>query len=296
MIISKIMAGLGNQMFQFAAGRRAAIKNNTDLKLDISWFTDDSKDTKRLYDLDSFNVDVKIATNEEINSLKGKRGSFVERVFYTRIPGLPQISKSYFFEKSSLEYYPKLLDVKNNTYLEGFWNYVRYFEDIGDVIKKDFTLKKPLRRVKNEILKEINKNKNSISLHVRRGDFVKNNNYANYFNILTPKYFEEAVKIILKKVKDPTVFVFSEDTNWAKENIKLGEKVIFVDPNDGGKSHEDMFLMSKCSHNIISNSTLSWWGAWLNLNPQKIVVAPKKWFKTDDVVMDGRMPEDWIQI
>ena len=162
---------------------------------------------------------------------------------------------------------------------------MKYFEGIENDIKKDFRFKNQLDNKNLEILNEI-ENSNSISIHIRRGDYMSPENYNMYGCIATPTYYKKAIKVIEEKVENPTFFVFSNDMDWVKKNIQINSRVFYIDINSGNGSYKDMQLMSNCKHNIIANSSFSWWGAWLNENKNKIVIAPKKWINREDVDSD----------
>jgi len=139
------------------------------------------------------------------------------------------------------------------------------------------------------------KEKNSVSLHIRRGDYLTMQKAIDTIGVCPLDYYDKAIREITRKIKNPTFFIFSDDINWVKENLKTNSPTIFV---SGGKlkDYEELILMSKCKHNIIANSSFSWWGAWLNNNPNKIVIAPKKWFKDTSKNTRDLIPESWLKL
>lgn len=270
MIISNLTGGLGNQMFQYAFGRHLAIKNGTDLKLH---FTNALFNTQYSYGLDIFNIKAQIASNSDLKKISVFKNRIINRILYLFDERLKiQFNKiiitdrpPYFFNSSALKF-------KGNAYFQGYWSNEKYFKDIEDTIRKDFTFKKKLNK-KNQEIANIIKKTNSVSLHVRRGDYV-NNIYNPYALVLGMKYYENSIRIIDHKVKLPVYFIFSNDIKWCKQNFKFKNKIYFINNNKGDSSYRDMQLMSLCKHNIIANSTFSWWGAWLNQNKNKIVIKP----------------------
>ena len=158
---------------------------------------------------------------------------------------------------------------------------VEVLEEIQNIDKTNEELLKQILEILNEI-----ENSNSISIHIRRGDYMSPENYNMYGCIATPTYYKKAIKVIEEKVENPTFFVFSNDMDWVKKNIQINSRVFYIDINSGNGSYKDMQLMSNCKHNIIANSSFSWWGAWLNENKNKIVIAPKKWINREDVDSD----------
>jgi hypothetical protein len=137
---------------------------------------------------------------------------------------------------------------------------------------------------------------NSVSIHIRRGDYVTNKRHSKVFSPCSHDYYSRAAKLIADQQPNPHYFVFSDDIGWAKANLEFEYPTTFVDVNDEAHSHEDMRLMSLCNHNIIANSSFSWWGAWLNVNPEKVVIAPQKWFSDYKCNTQDMIPENWIKI
>ena len=180
--------------------------------------------------------------------------------------------------------------------MSGYWQSPKYFNSIETLIRKEFTFQKPLDSKNLEILNLI-KNTISVSIHIRRTDFqIINSNDIHGFCSL--EYYDEAINYIHTNVLMSKFFIFSDDINWAKENLKVPMNSYFVSGNTGEKSYIDMQLMSNCNHNIIANSSFSWWGAWLNSNPKKIVIAPKKWFSDEkmNAQTDDLIPAEWIRM
>jgi hypothetical protein len=176
-------------------------------------------------------------------------------------------------------------------YLAGCWQSERYFKDIEDVIRREFTVKiKP--DANNERTTALINSVNAVSLHIRRDDYVTNQRHGT----CALAYYQQAVEIISRKVSSPYFFVFCDDILWAKENLKLKYPTVFISHNDAAKDFEDLRLMTQCSHHITANSTFSWWGAWLNKKYDKIVIAPGKWFNDEGINTKDLIPEGWIRI
>ncbi len=286
MIIVNLKGGIGNQLFQYALGRHLALKNNTELKLDISGLDKANKvgDIYRPFDLDSFSIKATIANNDEVSKLKYPYGllSKAWRWFSFKI-----------LKEKNLVFDPKVLKWSDNLYLDGYWQSPKYFDDIRETLLSELVFNRILSTSAQDYLKQIETN-NSIALHVRRGDYVKNPTVLKEFGICSNDYYTKAVKYISENVTHPIFFVFSDDIEWVKENIHLPESTIYVKgPNM--TAIEDLVLMSKCQHNIIANSSFSWWSAWLNDHFDKIVIAPAPWFDTIEYDKD-LIPKSWIQI
>ncbi|MFH1461878.1 MAG: alpha-1,2-fucosyltransferase [bacterium] len=285
MIITKLQGGLGNQMFQYAIGRFLAQKNKTELKLDLSFYCNKQNEPQRIYSLENFNIKENIATQKEIEDFekyKNKSGwkHFFYKSFFT--------NDSIYVKEKQFNFDPKVLKTYDNSYLDGYWQNEKYFKSIENIIRENFTLKNKLPDNLQNILTKI-KNPNSISLHIRRGDYVNKENY----NVLPIEYYNEAIKIITEKNSDIHLFIFSDDIVWAKNNLNTEFPITFI---YGNKDYQDLILMSLCKHNIIANSSFSWWGAWLNSNPNKIVIAPKKWFNKTEINTEDLIPKSWIKI
>ena len=264
MIIVKLIGGLGNQLFQYAMARRIAYVNKVHLKLDISSFQN-----YRLhkYSMSHFSIIEDFSSAEEINRVK--------KVY----------EKSFSFN-------PNFLQIADNVYLEGYWQSEKYFKDIEDIIRKEYTLKDRV----NSITKKISlivKNKNSISIHVRRKDYILNKQTYKFHGVCSQEYYANAIKKIANMISNPYFFIFSDDKPWTKKHLKIDLPHTFVTHNGPDKNYEDLKLMSLCKHHIIANSTFSWWGAWLSMNKNKIVIAPKKWFNIPEYNSSDLIPTGW---
>ena len=291
MIIAKLKGGMGNQMFQYALGRALSVKNKTYLDLDLTFLlnrTPRPNFTFRNYDLDVFNIQAEIVSSDSVPFIhrlfKGKFGilfDFIKRKFLKPVG----VEKSFSFDDS-------ILNLKGDVYLDGFWQSYKYFENIRDIIKKDFTLKNELPvKVKN--LMEVIEKENSVCVHVRRGDYVGNKVYET----IGKDYYDNGLDLINKKVKIDKLYVFSDDIKWCEENMKFKYPVMFVvEEYSGQKAEGHLMLMKSCKSFIIPNSSFSWWAAWLSEYKDKIIIAPKQWFNDDRINNDDLIPEEWIRI
>ncbi|MGE5402747.1 MAG: alpha-1,2-fucosyltransferase [Ignavibacteriales bacterium] len=291
MIIVKLKGGLGNQMFQYAMGRMLAIKNNTSLKLDISEFENKqilSHVTLRSYDLSHFNIVEEIATKEEIYAIAKISNNIISKI----INKVKPTKYKCFVAEKKYGYDSRYLDISRNTYIDGYWQSTKYIDSIRDILRNEFTLREPLCGLYKDIANKITST-NSVSLHIRRGDYVSNKVNSQIYNVCDPGYYSSAMEYINKKVSNPQYFVFSDDPEWVKENIKTRDMFI-VDENS--INYIDLYLMSLCKHNIIANSSFSWWGGWLNSFKEKIVIAPEVWFKKPSYNIKDLMPSSWIKL
>ena len=268
MKIVTLAGGLGNQMFQYAFGRAWSPR----VRYDLSWFRKVKKQkgvTPRIYGLGAFNVRLRPA------------------------PAIFRLLAKKIDESPPGMFDLKYLDIPHGN-IFGFFQSEKYFLHIRDELLRDFSLCLPLNAANTLMLACIRESKTPVSMHIRHGDFVK---VAHIHPVQTPEYYMRAIDIIKSKVKNPHFFVFVEFSNeldWVQRNIDFGNSdVTFVDINDTYNCVFDLELMKNCKHNIIANSSMSWWGAWLNENPDKIVIAPKQWCSTDARPMD-RIPDKWI--
>lgn len=182
-----------------------------------------------------------------------------------------------------------------DVYLAGYWQSESYFSAIGDVIRREFTVKYEPDSTSNETEERIGKTQ-SVSIHVRRRDFVENSETKRLHGTCSLDYYSECVTLIGSKVADPHFFVFSDDPDWVTKNLRLKYPCRYVTHNDASRNYEDLRLMSCCKHNIICNSSFSWWGAWLNRNPDKIVLAPRRWFGELNFDTRDLLPASWIKV
>jgi len=291
MIIVKLIGGLGNQMFQYAAGRNLAIKNNTILKLDISGF----KDYKlRNYDLGRFKILEDIATSEDLSGVIFPSDGSIHKVRkYLKIK-IADVQHIQFIKEQENDFQPEILTLGDSIYLDGYWQSEQYFSDIKDVIRKEFTVKGVPDPINESYLGKII-DCESVSVHVRRGDYVSNPTTAQVHGFLGLEYYQMALDIILEKIDEPHFFVFSDDPDWAERNLKPDAPIAYIKHN-GAKNYEDLRLMSTCKHHIIANSSFSWWGAWLAPDENKTVIGPSRWFSDKDYNDQDRMPENWLRV
>lgn len=292
MITVKITWWLWNQMFQYALWKHLAIKNNTELVLDISWFQ-----TYKLhkYCLHIFGIQDRIASQKEIprynKQYKNKYLSFLRSKF----TWLVKYYIPHHIEEKQFNFDPTILHTKNNHYLEWYWQTDKYFSDIEQIIRDAFVVTLAPSKQNQNTLRQII-GTNSVSLHIRRGDYVSSAINQRIYGTCDLDYYERAIKIISTKVSDPIFYIFSDDIDWAKKHLQSEGQYIFVDWNNAETNYEDLRLMYHCKHNIIANSSFSWWGAWLNQNPHKLVIAPAKRFNNDMYDWSDIVPTSWIKI
>jgi len=296
MIISQLNSGLGNQMFQYAAGKALSINKNTDLSIDISWYNNkEVMQTTRNYELYVFKIEEHLIYEDKAYEYYNKGNAFINRII-NKIERNKPYYKKKLFEEQTFEFDPNFFKARKDAIISGYWQSEKYFEGISDKIRDIFTCNNDVWRINDiKVLNAIESNE-SVSLHVRRGDMISNSEVAKVHGACDINYYNDSISYMNNKLKSPIYFIFSDDPKWASENINTSNKTIFVDHNKNEFAWLDMQLMSRCKNNIIANSSFSWWGAWLNKNPNKIVVSPKRWFNHDKNNTKDLIPKSWISI
>jgi len=293
MIIVRLIGGLGNQLFQYAVARHLAEIHGSVLKIDISGF-----ETYKLhkYSLWPFNIQEHFASTEEVAKLTPKMG--VAGRMLRRLLCRPQkLAKTHIKEKDPFCFNPEILNLPDGIYLDGYWQTEKYFANIEDNIRREVTVKTPQMH-KNKELAELIASCEAVSIHIRRGDYVSNNDTNKKHGTCELDYYFRCVEHLGQMVERPHFFIFSDDPGWARDNLNLTYPTTIVDHNSADKNYEDLRLMCQCKHNIIANSSFSWWGAWLNKNLDKIVIAPKKWLNDSSIDTSDLdlITDSWIQL
>jgi hypothetical protein len=292
MVVTNIIGGLGNQMFQYAAGRALSLRKKVRFALDASAF-----DTYSLHQgfelINVFSCNPSLVDRAAIERLIGWQGNPLVRRALGRKSMAFLRSKRLAIEPH-YEYWSGINDLPDDCFLSGYWQSERYFADVDEQIRNDFVFAQ-LPSPENQALIERITRANAISLHVRRGDYVNNVANASIYTVCSPGYYRDAINFLVERISNPKFFVFSDDMAWVRTHLDIGFPVEYVDHNRGADSYNDMRLMSLCKHNIIANSSFSWWGAWLNRSEEKIVIAPKQWFANQTITKD-LLPKSWIQL
>lgn len=293
MIIAKLNGGLGNQMFQYANGKALALKLNTKLLLDISEFSVNQHhqgfELSRIFD-GPFDV----ASKKDIKRVIGTLSYVNYQRVLQRLPNI-FLKRSYVYEPC-FSYWDGIADISDNSYLVGYWQSEKYFQNYASQIASNFTFSLPLSGFNEIIGNQIRDIEiTPISIHVRRGDYISNQRASIHHGVCSLEYYNAAISYFSKKFLNVHFFIFSDDPVWVKENFKLNFPCTFISHNQGESSYIDMRLMSMCNHHIIANSSFSWWGAWLNRHAEKRVIAPKEWFRANLNTQD-LLPSNWIRL
>lgn len=290
MIIVRLTGGLGNQFFQYAVARHLSEIHSTELKLDISLF-----ETYKLhkYSLSPFKVHEHFASPEEAAELTVQEQGKIGRVM-ARALRMPPKSASMHIREKHFHFDPDILNLPDSVYLDGYWQSEKYFKDIEEIIRKEFTVKFSLAGMNLKLAGQI-KNCEAVSLHIRRGDYVFHPEHNKIHGTCNLNYYSRCVEEITQTLKNPHFFIFSDEPEWARDNLRLPYASTLVAHNRADRNYEDMRLMSLCKHHIIANSTFSWWGAWLNPMENKIIFAPKRWFAESELNTKDIIPPQWLR-
>ncbi len=317
----RLCGGLGNQLFQFATGRGVAARCGAQLILDATVFT--LPHERRKFALEHYPISATVVTDgyaypptRPLVTLPrppeqdARTPSVVDRVLYKigyggelvkgameaaavalrRMTGRPAGLR--VFAERSFDYDPAVSRLGAETYLEGYWQSAKYFADVADTVRRELTLQHEPDAANAQWLTRI-ASANSVCVHVRRGDYLMVDHFAQH-GVCSVDYYTTAMRLIAERTDNPRFFVFSDDLAWTREHI-TGENISYVDANSADAAHDELRLMAACRHHVIANSSLSWWGAWLAQHERQIVIGPDPWFsavkKTPDLFPDG-----WIAL
>lgn len=285
-VVVGLSGGLGNQMFQYAAGRSLAVRLGVPLTLDLSWFAGKSE---RQYALKAFQIEATLSYQCEWMPALGRKWiSRISRRWLSHILDVPVWREQHFHYSKEF----KLLS--KPVYLEGYWQSEHYFKEVSTYLTQEFRLRKPLPLASINLLDEI-KNCDAICVHVRRGDYLSNPAAAKVHGTCSADYYRAGVVELSQGLTKPHCYVFSDDPAWVRHNITLDYPMTVIDINSPQDAHLDLALMAACSHYLIANSSLSWWGAWMGSHKTKKVIAPANWFIKADKDTRDLLPESWLK-
>jgi hypothetical protein len=290
-VITRLYGGLGNQLFQYAAGRALAERLKAPLKIDVSEF---EIYPLRHFELNKFSINAEVATQEETAHLVRKPSRFLRNACRAAIK-IGLVCDKIPFKEKQFNYDELFERIRHPVCLDGYWQSEKYFKSVKNEIRSELLLANELGDNSKIILSDIQQS-NSISLHIRRGDYVTSPSTAAVHGVCPLDYYFSAVRHITAIIENPKFFVFSDDLQWAKDNLKIGYPIRFVDGGGSNRDVEDMWLMKECQHHIIANSSFSWWAAWLNDKQDKIVIAPRIWFLNKKIDARDLIPDQWNKI
>lgn len=280
-LIIEVKGGLGNQIFQFAFGYALARDKGKKLVLDTSYY---DLCSERSFGLESA---FGLITKGVAKIVPNERGwNPLRNIYYSFLKQNKFIEKQFNFDPQAMS--------SDAAFYCGYWQTSKYFESYVDELRAIFKFNNELLSDEIEWVRLISM-KEGVSVHIRRGDYIQNPDVRKIHEVCTKTYFERAVDYLLAHNPNLFFFVFSDDLNWCRKEFSSYENFYFF-PGTSERSWVDLYLMSLCQHNIISNSTFSWWGAWLNPNKNKIVICPSKWFNVDTFNTQDIYPSTWIRI
>ncbi len=288
-IVVRVVGGLGNQMFQYACGRAAALRCRGQLLLDISAF---ERYKQHRFGLDGFSISAQTAPRRLQTSSAMQAG--LRRVGLTTRWQMTLQGFNCIEEDEDLTFQPYMLEHHAKVYLAGYWQDETYFADAADTIRAEFRLRRsdaaPDARAMTEDHSPL------VSLHIRRGDYVHNPMANSVHGVLGLDYYRNAIELLAKRIGERfRIVVFSDDIEWARQNLAFKQPLSFVSGSIA-MPHDDLHIMASCDHHIIANSSFSWWGAWLNPSQTKVVVTPKRWFVASRLAHRHICPPSWERI
>jgi hypothetical protein len=285
MIISRIIGGLGNQMFQYAAGLNLSTHHGTALKLDIA---DLGPDPESRLELAKLHTNLSIASSLETAPYRDH--TLVHRIRMRLRP--PHLRKPY--KEPGYPYDPHFHEAGADTYLKGYWQSWKYAEPVRDILLRQFRVREELASAVADTAKAF-RDGNTVSVHIRRGDYATPE-ALRYHGLLDATYYNAALEKIGEMHPGVEVRFFSDDINWVKEHVRTRLRHEYVTGRLSRTAIEDFHLMQHCRHHIIANSSFSWWAAWLNPSEEKTVIAPKRWFAEAKNDTRDMLPPGWIRV
>ena len=278
MVIAKLYGGLGNQMFQYAAGLGLAQRLQTPLYVDTIWFDarahpPESPPT-RAYELAAFGIEPGVPLRVRLKA---------------------RLRKPTYFAETAFGYQSEIELLQGDVILDGYWQSYKYFAGIDGAVRATFGLPPPSSHVGRSLAARVAVGE-TVAVHMRRGDYVSNEKVARKLGALPSSYYEQAARAVGSRAGRCDFFVFSDDIDWVRGNVELpaARSVTHVEGTDDAV--EDLALMARCRHQIVANSSFSWWGAWLATHPEQIVVAPARWFNDPPVDTRDLLPDHWVRV
>ena len=295
MIIVNLIGGLGNQMFQYACGGTLGRETGLAVKAATDMFN--------IYSLHNgpelsqvFSTSASVADFRDVQNMVGRWRAWPKVRRWLAFDTLKLLRGRHFVVEHPHRHNRELQDMaKDGVYLQGYWQSERYFDKHADALRKEFAFRNTLAGRNAELARQIRQNP-SVSLHIRRGDYANCPKTRAFHGLCEPDYYFRAIEFMRRHIPQFHLFAFSDDPQWVERRLKPSYPgMVVVDHNPRNQSHNDMLLMSMCQHHIIANSSFSWWGAWLNPDPNKIVIAPRKWFAKAPDTAD-LIPKNWVRL
>lgn len=292
MIIVQLSGGMGNQMGVYAAGRALSLQCGARLKLDLSGL---ERDSVRKFELDKYNIQIEIATPEEIKFVTGQSRFKCINIIREKIEKRFHIRNPSIYRGNTLSFDPSFFSLKAPLYITGYFPSIHYYRPIFDLLKKELSISRPLSQASQSWLGKVCATC-SIAVHVRRGDYASNPKITAVHGVLDADYYQQAFKIMRNKYPEGEFFVFSDDPGWVRDNIKPDGVVHYVDCNDADNGYQDYWLMRNCKHHIIANSGFSRWAALFCEYQHQEVIRPARWLISKELNDEDIGPSSWILV
>lgn len=291
-VVVRLVGGLGNQLFQYAAARAVALRSRSGLVFDLSWF---SSVTDRKYALAPFAIDAQILVDSKTapKSMARNYWQRIERRLVSGL-GLRKYGCPVFMERH-FHFDLTVLNLRAPVYLDGYFQSERYFADCVAAVTSELSMPPP-SSTRTQILLEEIQTSEAICLHIRRGDYVSNPAANAFHGTCSMDYYAAGFAVAAEEMRNPKCFVFSDDPGWVRSNFALDAPTTIVDIHGPCEPHEDLRLMAACQNFVIANSSLSWWGAWLGKYPDKRVIAPQTWFSGSANDISDLLPSGWVRL
>jgi Glycosyl transferase family 11 len=291
LIVTRLTGGLGNQMFQFAAGYALSLRRGVRLELDTSSY---ARDALRVFELSAFATPGRVAGPTTLRRMPAKQRGLTGLVRRMTQPTVQSMIPIY--REPHFEFDASVLTLDAPHALSGYWQSERYFDDARDAVRAAFRTHEPFEPENAAVASDIAQCAMPVSLHVRRGDYVTASAASAVHGTCSIEYYRMAMQTILDQTPQAHFFAFSDDPAWTRDNLGETAPITFVSANPPTRGYRDMQLMSSCRHHIIANSSFSWWGAWLNPRDDKRVIAPSVWFAAAKNDTRDLLPAGWERI
>jgi Glycosyl transferase family 11 len=290
LVVVRLSGGLGNQLFQYAAGRALSIKHGVPILLDKSFYSDSPN---RNYKLSSFNVSDSQINKKDLFKIFHKRNLRITE-FFKPVKSILAESELVYKEKN-FAFNSDFTSLNAPVILDGYWQSEKYFLDYASIIKNDFKIVDQFDVNHSSVASKI-LNEQSVAIHIRRGDYVSNPHINAIHGVCDEDYYVRAYELLVQKVGKVVPYFFSDDNDAAQRIIKRIGNGVLISDIVPGNDISDFSLMRSCQYFIIANSTFSWWAAYLGSNENKIVLAPKNWFKSEEYSTDDLIPLNWMKV
>lgn len=289
MIIVKLQGGLGNQLFQYSLGKSLEVSEKRKVYFDVSSFNHSSNQTSRDFVLEKLGLKVDLIPKKVASII-----TFLKKVSFKFNITFKSNFFSFLHSENSFQYIPIVVK-KKLIIFDGYWQSPKYFESISNDLTKSFYSLDRISNSGQNLIANL-KSKSTVAIHIRRGDYISNKETYDFHGICDLEYYYSAIDFIESKYYVDTYIIFTDDIEWVQNNFSIGNRIFIYGCNYAENDIDELLMMASVSHNIIANSTFSWWSAYINPNPEKIVIAPKKWFNDLSINVEDLFPTNWVRL